>query len=186
MKLVFMLEERSMKELLDRILPSILPEDVSFVTIPHDGKSDLKKSIPIKLKAWNEPDVAFVIVHDQDSNDCRVLKQELVHLCEGYGRRFLVRIPCHELEAWYWGDLAAVSAAYAKDLTYLQNRAKYREPDKIENPKQELKRYVPKLSQIDGARRIAQNMDIAANTSYSFGVFVQGVRELCGERVACG
>ena len=70
MKLVFLLEERSMKVLLDIILPKILPEGVSFQTIPHEGKSELEKSIPIKLRAWNEPNVAFVIVHDQDSNNC--------------------------------------------------------------------------------------------------------------------
>ena len=175
MKLVFLLEERSMKELLDGILPRILPEPVTFLTIPHEGKTDLERSLPIKLKAWNEPNVAFVVVHDQDSNDCKQLKEKLARLCGGYGRRVLVRIPCHELEAWYWGDLAAVSAAFGKDLTKLQNRRQYREPDRIENPKQELKRYLPGLYQIDGARRIAPHMRIQNNTSHSFRVFVQGV-----------
>ena len=40
MKLVFLLEEQSMKYLLDGILPKILPECVNFQTIPHEGKSD--------------------------------------------------------------------------------------------------------------------------------------------------
>ena len=186
MKLVFLLEERSMKELLDGLLPKILPESVSFQTIPHEGKSDLKKSLPIKLKAWNEPDVAFIVVHDQDSNDCMRLKQELKELCTGYGKRVLIRIPCHELESWYWGDLAAVSAAYGKDLTALQKRKAYREPDKIVNPKQELKRFLPKMGQIDGARKIAPHMTIESNTSYSFGVFIRGVQALCQEGMAHG
>ena len=186
MKLVFLLEERSMKELLDRILPRILPESVSFLTVPHDGKSDLRKSLPIKLRAWNEPDVAFVVVHDQDSNDCRKLKQDLIDLCTGCGKRVLVRIPCHELEAWYWGDLTAVSTAYEKDITALHNRKAYRDPDKIENPKRELKRYLPKMGQIDGARRIAPHMNIETNTSYSFGVFVRGVQSLCQEGLTNG
>ena len=59
MRIVFMLEEASMKALLDCILPRILPPDVSYVLIPHQGKSDLVKSLPIKLKAWNEPDAAW-------------------------------------------------------------------------------------------------------------------------------
>ena len=181
MKLVFLLEERSMKELLDGILPRILPQNVSFQTIPHNGKSDLRKSIPIKLKGWNEPNVAFVIVHDQDSNDCMTLKQDLIELCAPYGKRILVRIPCHELEAWYWGDLAAVSAAYGCNLTTLNSRAKYRYPDKIENPKQELKKHLPSITQIDGARRIAPHMNIQDNTSHSFKVFVQGVQAMCKE-----
>lgn len=178
MKLVFLLEEQSMKMLLDGILPHILPEGVRFQTIPHEGKSDLKRSLPVKLKAWNEPDVAFVVVHDQDSNDCMELKRELTELCAGYGRRVLIRIPCHELESWYWGDLAAVSSAFGKDLSYLHRQSKYREPDKIVNPKYELKRYLPQMGQIEGARKIAPYMDIENNTSYSFGVFVRGVQAL--------
>ncbi len=48
MTLVFLLEERSMKEVLDIILPQILPETIAFRTIPHSGKSDLEASIPHK------------------------------------------------------------------------------------------------------------------------------------------
>lgn len=84
-------------------------------------------------------------------------------------------------EAWYWGDLAAVSKAYGKNLTALGRKKKYRVPDQIENPKHELKRYLPDMGQIDGARRIAPHMDIAANTSYSFRVFTQGILALCNE-----
>ena len=69
-ELVFLLEETSMKQLLDVFLPKILPVDIAFRTIPHNGKSDLEKSIPIKLRAW-KGDVSFVVLHDKDSNDCR-------------------------------------------------------------------------------------------------------------------
>lgn len=37
-KIVFLLEEPSMKELLDRLLPGLLPTGVEFITIPHEGK----------------------------------------------------------------------------------------------------------------------------------------------------
>ena len=181
MKMVFLLEEQSMKYLLDGILPKILPECVNFQTIPHEGKSDLEKSLPIKLKAWNEPDVVFVVVHDQDSNDCLQLKKRLTELCSGYNRRVLIRISCHELESWYWGDLEAVSAAYGKDLTKLSKNKKYRIPDEIITPKRELKRLLPQMGQIEGAKRIAAHMNIQANTSHSFNVFVQGVLSLCSE-----
>lgn len=43
MKLIFLLEEPSMKYLLDELLPRILPPDVTFQTIPHHGKRDLDK-----------------------------------------------------------------------------------------------------------------------------------------------
>ena len=179
MKLVFLLEERSMKELLDLLLPRLLPSGIPFQTIPHSGKTDLQKSIKRKINAWTEPDVAFIILHDQDSNDCMVLKEKLTKLCVDSGKPFLVRIPCRELEAWYWGDLKAVSNAYGTDLTKLKNKKAYRDPDKIGNPKQELKKYIPTMGQIDGARKIAPLMDIENNTSHSFQVFVNGVLALC-------
>ena len=60
-KLVFLLEERSMKALLDGLLPRFLP-DLKFQCVPHEGKHDLEKSIPRKLRAWQEPGVRFVIM----------------------------------------------------------------------------------------------------------------------------
>ena len=179
MKLVFLLEERSMKVFLDILLPRFLPDGIAFQTIPHSGKTDLEKSIRRKLIAWMEPDVSFVILHDQDSNDCMALKKKLTELCSGCGKPFLVRIPCHELEAWYWGDLAAVSEAYGVDLKHLAAKSKYRNPDSIDHPKKELKRYLPQMGQIEGARRIAPHMNLEGNTSRSFQVFVQGVKRLC-------
>ena len=81
MKLVFLLEEQSMKYFLDGLLPRILPEEIQFVTIPHEGKSDLQKSLTAQRQGWTEPDVRFVVVQDQDSNDCRELKEKLLELC---------------------------------------------------------------------------------------------------------
>ena len=69
MKLVFLLEEESMKHFLDGILPKILPPDVGFITVPHEGKSDLQKSVPIKLRAWKEQGVKLVIVQEQNTGD---------------------------------------------------------------------------------------------------------------------
>lgn len=179
MNLVFLLEERSMKEVLDIILPKILPDHVTFKTVPHNGKSDLENSIPKKLKAWKEPDTKFVIVRDQDSGDCIDVKQALKDLCEPHRREVLIRIACRELEAWYFGDLEAVSAAYGKDVARLSQKSKYRIPDRIGNPKDELKKLFPRHQQIDGARRIAVHMNIEKNTSTSFQQFVDGVKKLC-------
>ena len=179
MKLIFMLEEPSMKVLLDGILPRLLPEGVDFLTIPHGGKRELELSLPRKLRAWKEPDVAFIVVHDQDSNECVELKRELQGICAMSGKQVLVRIACRELEAWYWGDLAAVSKAYGIDLKPLSAKRKYRNPDSIDHPKKELKRYLPQMGQIEGARRIAPYMNLEENSSHSFQVFVQGVRQLC-------
>lgn len=178
MKLVFLLEEKSMKYFLDGLLPRILPEEVQFQTIPHEGKSDLQKSLQAKLRGWNEPDVKFVVVQDQDSNNCRDLKQKLVDLCKGSDKEVLIRIACHELEAWYFGDLESVSKVYGKDLSVLKKKKKYRIPDDIINPKKELQHYLPEHQQIIGAKQIAPMINIEGNTSVSFQMFVGGVKRL--------
>ena len=177
MKLVFLLEEPSMKYLLDEMLPKILPGDISFLTVPHRGKRDLEKSIRTKLRGWNEPDVRFVILHDQDTKDCRELKQSLLSLCKGTGRSVLVRIACQEMEAWYFGDTEALAIAYSNPTLWkISKQKKYRIPDNIPTPKEELYRLIPEHQQIAGAKRVAPHMDIERNTSESFRQFVSGVR----------
>ncbi len=180
MKLVFLLEEPSMKYLLDGILPKILPNDILFQTIAHNGKRDLEKSIPRKLRGWNEPgDVRFIIVHDQDTKDCIILKKHLLQLCENIGRRVLVRISCQEMEAWYFGDMDAVSRAYDRPrLVSYGQKNKYRIPDRISFPKEELRKILPEYQQISSAKRIAPFMDVEHNTSVSFQQFVKGVKRI--------
>jgi hypothetical protein len=178
-KLVFLLEEKSMKETLDNILPLVLPKDIPFLCIPHEGKEDLQKSIPRKLLRWREPDVQFIIVHDQDSGDCIELKQALISLAAG-GRRpeTLVRIVCTELESWFLGDMQAVEKAFNIDLKYQKNKSLFRNPDSIQNAKQELKKLAPKYQQISGSQNISKFMDIENNRSHSFNVFISGVKKL--------
>lgn len=169
-----------MKYLLDELLPRILPPDVTFQTIPHHGKRGLERSIPRKLRGWKEPgDIRFVILHDQDTKDCVSLKQELLQLCAVTDRPCLVRIACQEMEAWYFGDIDALCAAYDRPkLREVIGRKKFRVPDAIPDPKEELYRLIPEHQQISGAKRVAPHMDIERNTSASFQQFVRGVRRL--------
>ena len=55
-RLEFLVEERSMAEVLKVLLPRILPAswvlDENYFIRPHEGKSDLKRSIPKKLKGF--------------------------------------------------------------------------------------------------------------------------------------
>lgn len=95
-----------------------------------------------------------------------------------YNRDVLIRIACKELEAWYFGDLPAVSKAYEHDVAKLSQKAKYRNPDAIGNPKEELKKLFPKHQQLSGARKIAVHMDVTKNTSTSFRFFVSGVKKI--------
>ena len=183
MKLVFLLEEPSMKYLLDELLPRILPKDIDFQTIPHNGKRDLEKSIPRKLRGWNEPgDIRFVILHDQDTKDCIALKQELLQLCSVTDKPVLVRISCQEMESWYFGDVNALASAYNNPkLKEISQKKKFRIPDAIPSPKEELYRLIPEHQQIAGAKLVAPHMNIENNTSVSFNYFVSGVRRLASQ-----
>lgn len=51
-RVIFLLEEPSMKAFLLEFLPRLIPgwqHEIDFLLIPHQGKSDLDKSIPKKL-----------------------------------------------------------------------------------------------------------------------------------------
>jgi len=57
-RMVFLLEERSMKTLLDNLLPRLMP-GISFICIPHEGKQDLEKSHLAKIgnkSRYRDPD----------------------------------------------------------------------------------------------------------------------------------
>ncbi len=169
-----------MKEALSVLLPGLLPPEIRTILIPHNGKRDLDRSVPRKLRAWRAPGASFVIVRDCDSADCRRVKNDLRELCVAAGRTdALIRIVCPHLEAWFLGDLAAVAAAFeAKKVIRERDRAKFRDPDGLANASDELRRLIPAYQKLSGARAIAAHMDVEANRSASFRAFVAGVRRI--------
>jgi hypothetical protein len=50
--IVFLLEESSIENVLNELLPKLIHPEISYICISHQGKQDLAKSIPIKLKAF--------------------------------------------------------------------------------------------------------------------------------------
>ena len=181
MELVFLLEEPSAKNLLDVLLPELLPAHCCFRTIPHEGKSDLLKSIPKKLRAWRNPEARFIVLHDQDANDCVQLKREIANVCSDSGRDdVLVRIVCRELEAWYFGDPDAVEKAYPKFKAHkVRRRADFRDPDRIAKPAARLAGMIPGFQKGSASLSIPKYMEIENNASRSFQCFVAGVRNIC-------
>lgn len=187
-RLEFLVEERSMAEVLKVLLPRILPAswvlDENYFIRPHEGKSDLKRSIPKKLKGFaqhKEQTTGFIIIQDQDSNDCRQLKQELVALCKANQApniKFLVRIVCHELEAWYLGDMKAIQAVFPRfnPARHLK-KSLFRLPDTCQNPKTRLKDIVGDYQQIATAQMIAPYIDIEHNRSESFREYENSSRQ---------
>ncbi len=187
-RIVFLVEEFSMKEMLRGFLPRLFPEwkeGPQWLCIRHEGKNDLLKSIPRKLKTWKEPGIRFVILHDQDQEDCKKLKAKLQQLCTESGRSdTLIRIPCRELESWYLGDLAAVEKGLkVSGLVGLQYNKKFRAPDALNEPDEELargvKHYTKKsYSKTAGSRAISPQLHPERNQSHSFRVFVKGLKNL--------
>lgn len=180
-RLVFLVEELSMKALLDGLLPRLWPE-LNFLCVPHEGKQDLEKSIPRKLRAWQEPGVRFIVVRDNDGADCRAVKQKLLELCATGGRTdALVRIACQELEAWYFGDLEALSLAFEKEeLRELGSKERFRDPDAIVNPATVLAELIPAFQKISGARRMAERLQPARTRSRSFRALLEAIQRLSG------
>ena len=141
-----------------------------------------EKSIPRKLRAWQEPGVRFVIVRDKDEGDCRRVKAALYSLCRA-GRRedSLVRIPSHELEAWYLGDTQALADAFGNEsLRGLGRKARFRDPDTVSRPSDAIRILVPEFQKVSGARLMAQHLSRAGNRSRSYQVLLEGIDAIGG------
>lgn len=178
-RIVFLIEEYSMKVLLDGLLPRLVP-GLQFLCVPHEGKQDLEKSVPKKLRAWREPGVCFVVLRDNDGGDCRELKDRLVTLCRHSGREdSLVRIACQELEAWYLGEPAALADVFGNEqLRNMGSKARYRDPDAVVRPSEEIEKLVPEFQKVSGARRMAKRLSREGNSSRSFQVLIEGIFRL--------
>lgn len=177
--LVVFTEEMSAKVMLESLLPRLLAQETYYRCVAFEGKQDLEKQLPIKLKGWRTPDTEFVILRDQDSGKCQTIKQNLKRICaEAKKPDVLVRIACRELESWYLGDLAAVERGLEIDgLTAFQNKAKYRNPDKIHSPSTELKRITSnRYQKVGGSRIIGRFLCLDNTRSRSFRNFITGVR----------
>ncbi|WP_417913356.1 DUF4276 family protein [Candidatus Electronema sp. TJ] len=183
--LVFFLEEPSAKEMLQGILPKLLPEQVSSRFIVFEGKQDLEKQLVRKMRLWNKPDSRFIVMRDQDAGDCRKIKDNLLKKCHEAGKTDVVmRIACHELESFYLGDLQAVEQGLElTNLAKLQKNKKYREPDSIPKAAQELLRLTKKYDKVSGSRAIGKHLHLDGNCSRSFNVLVKAIRDIVAESI---
>jgi hypothetical protein len=177
-------EEPSMEYFLRGLLPRILPKeyvlDENCFIRPHEGKSHLQKSIPIKMRAYARYPypVKVLIVHDQDSNDCKVLKNKLIELAGVSKIPCLVRIACRELENWYIGDFEAVEKIYPEIRAEQQfKKAKFKDSDSVFGA-HEIGLLTKNFGKIHAARLLGEIINIQANTSPSFQQFISGLSKL--------
>lgn len=186
-KLVFMVEEPSMEECLKNIIPVILDgrtKEFAYIIIPHEGKNDLEKSIPVKLQAFkNYPGMIykFIILRDQDNGDCIAIKNRIKMLCKRHKRKdCLIRIVCQELESWFLGDFGAISKSCDEvNAEKFKKKAKFRNPDKLANPSQEINKiFKNRYKKVEHARRISKHLNLLTNNSHSFNIFISGVSQI--------
>ncbi len=180
--LVFLLEEPSAKDLLEGLLPELLPDaEIAVKYLVFEGKRDLESKMARRLKGWRAPNTRFVVLRDQDAGDCMKVKAKLQELAHEGGRpNALIRVACRELESWILGDWEAVAEAFDQPTLLRQKgKARYRIPDELSNPVDELRKFIPDYRKRDGARRLGKLLRPERNASRSFQVFCQGVRKVC-------
>lgn len=193
-----LVEEQSAEEALKTLLPKL--GVVDFRIHSFQGKPDLLARLPQRLAGyapWLPSDWRIVVLLDEDREDCCVLKERMETAARGAGLRtpeggqcsavyVLNRIAVEEVEAWFFGDVEALCAAYPGVSTSLANRAPYRDPDAIRGGTWEalervLKRagyYPAGLPKIEVARQISTHMDPKRNRSRSFQTFRSGIARL--------
>ena len=179
--LVCFLEEPSAREMLNGVLTRLLPAHIQCYYIVFEGKQDLEKQLVRKMRGWQKPESVFLIIRDQDAADCKAIKSQLLNLCRDAGKpEALVRIACHELESFYFGDLNAVEKGLGlSHIAKYGKKAKYRMPDNIVNPSSELEKITDGVYQkVAGSRSIAPYLSLDNNKSYSFNILLSGIRDL--------
>jgi hypothetical protein len=180
-ELVFFLEEESAKALLAGLLPRLIPLGSPIETrfIVFEGKQDLHRQLEKKLRGYLNRQARFIVLRDQDRQDCREVKRSLVARCKKAGRPdAVVRIACHELEAFYLGDLRAVeSGLRIRGLAVKQGKAKFRDPDHLQSPSLELEKLTNyRYQKVAGSRAIAPHLDLDQPGSRSFRHLIHAIR----------
>lgn len=166
--------------LLPRVLPPAYSVNSNCFIRPHQGKQDLIRSLSKKVKVFPHYGIPLkvLVIHDQDSNDCKTLKEQIVNLFNNTPTNFLVRIACRELENWYLGDLVSLGLLDPQfDPDKYISKSKFRDPDRL-NGYDELQQLISFPGKIHAARIMGQNIDIHNNRSASFNQLLNGIQRL--------
>jgi acylphosphatase len=204
MHIELLVEEPSAEAAMTQLLPRILGSNISFRVHPHQGKPDILRALPKKLRGyakWLPSDGRVAVLVDLDRDDCNQLKKRLERAARDAGLststskkgrigfQVLNRIAIEELEAWFFGDVDALLAAFPRVPSTLASKASFRNPDAIkggtwERLEQELQKagyFKGGMPKIATAREVARHMQPDRNRSRSFAAFCQGLRSLVGQ-----
>ena len=179
-EIVFFLEERSARELIAGIIQRLAPDTTRRLRfIVFEGKQDLEKHLLAKLRGYLGTDARFIVMRDQDQEDCKEIKKRLLNYCKGAKRKATVRIACRTIEAFYLADLAAVEDSFRISglARKHQEKARFRFPDSIQQPAVELERLTKGTYQkVSGSRLISVHLDLENTRSSSFSHLVTSIR----------
>lgn len=202
-----LVEEESAKIVLEQILPAVIP-GVDHRVIAFRGRPDLLKKAPGRLQGYASLRKGFdqrvAVLVGRDRDDCRELKVRLEKMAIDAGLATLARpaidggaavvtrIAIEELEAWFFGDVPALSAAFPGVPASLGSKAAFRNPDAInggtaERLVRELNRaghFADPAAKIAIARHIAPCLDVESTTSPSFIAFRDGLRRLVSRKAS--
>jgi hypothetical protein len=197
--LEILVEEPSMEAFLRGLLPRILGDAASFKIFSHPCKDDLLKKLPERLKGyanWLPENYRILVLVDRDDDDCAELKGRMEEMAAKAGLvsrsisplkqwRIANRIVIEELEAWYFGDWAAVRKIYPKAPEGIPQKRGYRDPDAITGGTWETLERVLKsagyftngLRKTEIARELGKIIDFTHNRSRSFQIFRDALQE---------
>lgn len=201
MHIELLVEEPSAEAALSELLPRLVGQNATFHIHPHQGKRDLLDSLPGRLRGyarWLPRDWRVVVLIDLDGSDCKRTKANLQRIARTAGLtpktsasgqgsyQVLNRIAIEELEAWFFGDVEAMCAAYPRVPATLGAKRGFRDPDRIKGGTWERLEQVLQnagyfkggLPKIAAAREIAKHMQPDRNRSRSFCVFRDGLNAL--------
>ncbi len=194
-----------MEDALNILVPRLFGARSSDVRIiDHGSKQRLLRDLPVRFSGYGRrlpyEDVRVLVVIDRDGDDCVDLKAKLEGIAaearlptkttpDANGQfRVVNRIVIEELEAWFFGDIPALCAAYPGIPLSLADKAGFRHPDAItggtwERLLQVLQRAgyyraVERLPKGEVARKVASLMELGRNRSPSFLHFVRGLEAL--------
>lgn len=188
-----------MEAFLKGLLPRLLPANCTFAIYTFQGKKDLLRKLPTRLRgyrAWITSNYRIVVMVDRDRDDCHELKARLEQTAATSGLltrtraasqswEVINRIVIEELEAWYFGDWDAVKVAYPKVSTSTTRQSSCLDPDAIVNGTWEAFERIMKrhgyfktgLRKIEAAKAIAAHVHPERNSSHSFKRFRQAIAE---------
>ncbi len=193
-----LVEEFSAEKVLHNILPKLITGEHTYNIITYQGKHDMLKKLPGRLKAyskWIPENYILLILIDRDSQDCHELKANLEQIAlkanlrtksnSGSDEKFsvLIRIIVEEMESWFFGDANAVRKAYPRVSDNFERKANYRVPDLIKGGTWEALERILKaagyfktgLRKLECANEISKYMEPLNNRSKSFQVFWEGI-----------